>query len=228
MTPIWSPGSDRIYFGSGVTGDPVIYELEVGGASSPRVLCKGPAGSFIMPSSVTPDGRTMVAWVDFKDGRQDIIRVDTRSGESSDYLATPDGEAVPAIDPSGTWVAFSGVRTGEEHVYLTTLEPGGPVLQVSREPALDPRWSPDGRKIYYLHDGARRLSAVDVELGDPPILGTPRIVFEDFYWDTGTNSHYDVAPDGRILTFVDIGGSEVGREIRVQSTWLEESPRPGG
>ena len=40
----------------------------------------------------------------------------------------------------------------------------------------------------------------------------------------------DMAPDGRILTLVDnvdIGGSELGRELGVQSTWLGEDYGPG-
>ena len=38
---------------------------------------------------------------------------------------------------------------------------------------------------------------------------------------------YDMAPYGRILTFVDIGGSELSPELRVQPTWLEEGNSPG-
>ena len=172
---------------------------------------------------VTLDGKTIVAVVDNKLGRVDIIRVDAEAGEARDVIATPAMETHPALDPNGKWLAFARHRDGQAQVYLTTLEAGGPLLQVSHLPGRDPRWAVDGKSIYYLRDGARQLWAVDVELSDEPTLGTPRLLLDDFYWDTNKHYHYDVAADGRILTLVDIGGSELGRELRVQSTWLDEA-----
>jgi len=31
-----------------------------------------------------------------------------------------------------------------------------------------------------------------------------------------------VGPDGRVLTFLDFGGAELGRELRVSRAWLED------
>ena len=225
QTPAWSLTSDRIYIGSGLAGDPVLHELDVAGAGPPRALYQGEAGSFITPTEVTPDGRTIVLVVDDKRGDVDIIGVDVESGESRDLIVTPHLETQPAVDESGKWVTFVRQREGEFQIYLTTLEAGGPLLQVSQLPGRDPQWAADGKSIYYLRDGARELWVVDVELADEPKLGTPRVFLDDFYWDSGKHYHYDVDPDGRVLTFVDIGGSELGRELRVQSSWLEESDR---
>ncbi len=221
LTPAWSPASDRLYIGSGLSGDPVLHELMVQGAETPRALFEGEQGCFITPSAVTLDGRTIVAVVDDKLGRVDIIRIDVEAGEARDVIATTAIETQPALDPNGKWMAFARRREGQFQVYLTTLEAGGPLLQVSHQPGKDPRWAADGKSIYYLRDGTRQLWAVDVELSDEPTLGTPRLLLDDFYWDTNKHYHYDVAADGRILTLVDIGGSELGRELRVQSTWLE-------
>jgi Tol biopolymer transport system component len=227
LTPIWSPASDRIYFGSGLSGDPVLFELEVEGARPPRVVYEGEAGGFVTPTTMTPDGKTVLVVVDDKQGQMDIIGVDTESGEWSVVLASPLREAQPELDPSGKWMAFMRDQAGEMQIYLTSLEPGGPMLQVSQSPSRSPRWARDGRSIYFLPFGVRELWTVDVELGDRPTLGTPRLYLEDFYWDYGKQFPYDVAPDGRILTFVDIGGSELGRELRVQSTWLEAAEGAG-
>ncbi|MGK0204533.1 MAG: hypothetical protein ACI9S9_003618, partial [Planctomycetota bacterium] len=72
LTPVWSATSSRIYIGSGLAGDPLLHELEVESAGTPRVFFRGDAGSFITPAAVTPDGRTVVVVVDDKLGQVDI------------------------------------------------------------------------------------------------------------------------------------------------------------
>ncbi|MFT5050570.1 MAG: tRNA A-37 threonylcarbamoyl transferase component Bud32 [Chlamydiales bacterium] len=224
LVPIWSKASDRIYFGSGLAIDPAIYALDVEGAGAARVVFAGEPGSFLIPTTITPDGKLVVAFDD-KQGQVDIRIVDPESGDGRDLIVTSSLGAQPSVDPSGKWMAFTREQAGDGQVFLTTLKPGGPLLQVSLAPGGSPIWAPDGKSIYYLPIGRRELWAVDVELGEQPKLGTPHVVLEDFYWDVGKQYVYDVAPDGRILTFADDGGSELGRELRVQSSWLEEGKR---
>ena len=50
----------------------------------------------------------------------------------------------------------------------------------------------------------------------------PRLFLDDFYWDDSKRYNYSVGPDGRVLTFLDFGGSELGREVRVDASWLGE------
>jgi len=58
-----------------------------------------------------------------------------------------------------------------------------------------PRWSRDGKKLYFVVGGTK-LMAASVNSGGGFTAGTPTEVFED--WEFG-HSGYDVAPDGRIL-----------------------------
>jgi hypothetical protein len=52
----------------------------------------------------------------------------------------------PAFDATGTRLAFTSTRTGDEEVWVATADGAGPA-NVSRHPARDndPAWSPDGR-----------------------------------------------------------------------------------
>ena len=118
-------------------------------------------------------------------------------------------------------MTFVRLREGEPFVWLTNLEPGGPLVQISHQPSRGPHWAADGESIYFLRPGARELWEVEVELGDKPAALAQQRYLDDFYWDNGKQYNYHVAPDGRILSLVDIGGSELGRELRVQSEWLE-------
>ena len=222
LTPVWGPSSERIYFGSGLGHDPALYELAADGTGEPRLVYAAEPGHFVTPTSVTKDGETVLVVEDDKLGQVDVVGVDVASGASRDVIVTDGVEAQPAIDPSGAWMAFVRLRDGEPYVWLTTVEPGGPLLQVAHRPSRGPHWAADGASIYFLRPATRELWEVDVELGDEPKALTPRLFLDDFYWDENKQYNYHVAPDGRVLSMVDIGSSELGRELRVQSRWLEQ------
>ena len=150
---------------------------------------------------------------------------DLSTGKATALLAAQSSAAYADLDPSGVWIAFqSQKRTGRTEIYLTNFESGVPILPVSTEGGRSPRWSPDGKTIYYLHATRHELWAVDVDLKALPTLGTPRRVLDDFFWDLGT-SLFDVAEDGRILCTIIEGAEDMGREIRIDSAWLHEGAK---
>ena len=59
-----------------------------------------------------------------------------------------------------------------------------------------------------------------MQLGDELVVDPPRPYLDDFYWDAGKQYNFSVGPDGRVLTFLDFGGAELGRELRVSRAWL--------
>lgn len=72
--------------------------------------------------------------------------------------------------------------------------------QVSVDGGLQPKWSRDGRELYYLAlDGM--LMAVPLKLGALAEVGKARPLFQTrIEATTGFTWHqYDVAPDGRLL-----------------------------
>ena len=80
-------------------------------------------------------------------------------------------------------------------------------------------------------DGPALLQAFQAditELGETPEVDLPRPFLDDFYWDDSKQYNFSVGPDGRVLTFLDFGGSELGREVRVDASWLGEGTALGG
>jgi len=173
LTPIWSPTSDRLYFGSGLGLAPGLHELELSGSGPPRSFFKLDAGSFVTPADITKDGATVIAVIDNKLGQVDIVGVDVEAGQTNDIVASSHVETQAALDPSGEWITFVRLRDGQGQVYLTSLEAGGPVVQVSHEAARGPHWSTDGKAIYFLRSGTRELWVADVELEGTPRIGKP-------------------------------------------------------
>jgi hypothetical protein len=72
-------------------------------------------------------------------------------------------------------------------------------VRVTQEGAYAPRWSHDGKELFYLTPD-RKLVAMSMSAPSPPALGPPRTLFAvqgPHRW-----ADYDVASDGRFLAIV--------------------------
>ena len=67
-------------------------------------------------------------------------------------------------------------ESGRAEVWLRPFADGLP-LRVSAEGGHEPRWSRDGRTIFY-QNGAKMMSAEVALGGGEPRAGTPRVLFE--------------------------------------------------
>lgn len=72
--------------------------------------------------------------------------------------------------------AYSSDSSGQPDVYLRSLDGSGNPTRVSVEQGWEPRWSPDGRTLYFRTRD--RMMAVSVEPGADFEVGLPREAFE--------------------------------------------------
>ena len=79
----------------------------------------------------------------------------------------------------------------------------------------EPRWSRDGRELFYRSSDS--LFVVPLEIAGPDIRpGTPRALFADPYV-RGFNAYYDVHPNGQEFLFI-----RARFDIRVELNALDE------
>ena len=91
-------------------------------------------------------------------------------------------------------------------------------LQISANGGRFPRWSGDGREIFYTEGS--RMMAVEIQLGDTGTAGRPRPLFEGpFEWDRADN--WDVSPDGRGFVMV-LRERATPATLRVVVNWTEQ------
>jgi DNA-binding winged helix-turn-helix (wHTH) protein/Tol biopolymer transport system component len=129
----------------------------------------------------------------------DIIATQAAAaGEIRDIVATEGIEFDPALSPNGRWLAYVTDRTGQSEIWVARYPEGVPV-RVSSRGGYEPRWSVDGRELFYLQDNF--MMAVTVETEDEFSFGTPAPLFDGPYFNTpsGGERSYDVARDGRFL-----------------------------
>jgi Tol biopolymer transport system component len=98
--------------------------------------------------------------------------------------------------------------------------PGGR-QQASTDGGTAPRWSGDGRELFYRNAG--KIMVVDVQTSPSfHVTGTPKMLFEK------SGLGYDVSADGKRVLMLRRGGpSGQSNQINVVLNWFEELRRRG-
>jgi serine/threonine-protein kinase len=101
-------------------------------------------------------------------------------------------------------MAYVSNESGRMDVYVRPYPvPGGERHVVSSEGGMQPRWSQDGRELYYRGYGSRpKLMAVPVETRGRFRAGNAQALFDDAYAghaSSNARAQYDVTPDGRFV-----------------------------
>ncbi len=128
-----------------------------------------------------------------------------------------------AISPDGRYVAYLTLATGEQRIAVRPIE-GTAYWVVADVNSNRPRWSPDGRFIYFSSPGQGIFRiAISME-GGFRTIGEPERVATTY-----GDADFDVAPDGGSLV---IAGAGVSREGSGQSgatigwwqNWVQSLP----
>ena len=95
------------------------------------------------------------------------------------------------ISPDGRWLAFSDDQTGAREVYVQRFPIPAGRYAISVGGGTAPRWSPDGKEIFY-RGGCCLLAATVTMTGEPTVVRR-----DTLFPMSATRSMYDVTPDGQ-------------------------------
>ena len=228
--PVWAVDSKDLFFGGGPTaGRATLHRITADGAVREARPVEGtePENTGAQrPQSVSPDGREMLfRELDPETRDWDVIALDLERGERRPLLASEFNETQARIAPTGDLLSYVSDREGERRVFVTTYPEPSRHVMISPELGSYPRWTPDGREIYYLTGPSMQTVRIETE----PEL---RVVAREELFDASKFSPgngYDVAPDGRILMLrvaSDVDGvDEESRRIHVVLNFFEELKR---
>ena len=199
IVPVWSPDGTQIAYSSPRQSQFDIYVKNASGAGSEESLVQSVSqkilsdwsrdGRYIAYDALDPAGQTKL----------DIWVVPTFGDHKPfTYLQTPFNESDGTFSPDGHWMAYDSDQSGRFEVYLSPFPAGGSKWQVSQGGGVQPFWSRDGSKLYYVAPGGKLMDASIKENGSAVAIGTPQELFQEQMQDpTESDQTYAVAPDGK-------------------------------
>jgi Tol biopolymer transport system component/tRNA A-37 threonylcarbamoyl transferase component Bud32 len=226
-THAWSPDSARLAFSSTRGGGSAdLYVKATSGAGQPELLLK--TANVKGPLDWSRDGSLLLFREQSLDRGWDLWVLPLEGNrEPVPYLQTKFTESTGQFSPDDQWVTYMSDESGQREIYVQPYPADGSKWQISTGGGLQPRWSADGKELFYLStDG--RMMVVEVESQETFRPGVPSALFDvpefndilpDIFY------HYDVTNDGQRF-LIDVAAGETGQvPVTVVLNWQAELGR---
>ncbi|HEY8132513.1 MAG TPA: hypothetical protein VII12_11545, partial [Thermoanaerobaculia bacterium] len=174
-SPAVTPDGSRVFYSSDAQSPLDIYEAPIDGGEPPRLHVTAANNQSV--NGVSLDGRFLLYASNQNQTatRQDLwILPLAPGGKPYPYLVTPAIENDGTFSPDGKWIAYSSDVTGTFQIYVRPFPGPGSPRSVSTKGGRNPRFSVDGRKLYYA-DNAKLMVAT---LNPDGSTSEPTLVFE--------------------------------------------------
>ncbi len=173
----------------------------------------------------SPEGDTLVV-VRRSNNQNDLTLLSMDDEPGLELLLESEfDERRAAVSPNGEWIAYEFTRSGRKDIYVERFPDFGDRQPISTGGEQQPRWSVDGRELFYLGPQANRLMVVPVTTETGLSIGTPETLVEGQFYTCGSRPTYDVAPDGRLVIInrgADTSENDASPPIHVVLNWHQE------
>lgn len=150
-----------------------------------------------------------------------------QEGMPSPFRVTPFNEGAAKVSPGPEdgprWVAYVSDESGRSEIYVQSYPSGENRIVVSTEGGFLPRWSHDGRELFYITRDAVVAGAIRPDGS----FGAPRTLFDrtNFFFftrDSKSYDSYDPSPDGKRFLMIQRDPGSVPRQLNVILYWADE------
>jgi eukaryotic-like serine/threonine-protein kinase len=224
IQPAWTSDDRSIVFASNRDGSTQnLWRQAADGTGAPERLTYQP-GNQGGPAP-TPDGTRVVFATPSGAGDTDVMEMTLDATRQVRALLNSHfNEASGQLSPNGRWLAHQSNRTGRIEVYVSPYpDTARGRWQVSTDGGGAPRWSKDGKELFFTVPGAMVMSVRVTGSATAWSTTTPEVVMRPRPTQSPGLfvSSYDVSPDGRRFLVVEPPALTTPDLVVVQH-WTEE------
>jgi Tol biopolymer transport system component/tRNA A-37 threonylcarbamoyl transferase component Bud32 len=216
--PVWSPDGKRILFdrveASGSGED--LYIKPADNSGPERRLTTMSSGEFSAQQWI--DDKTLLFDAITPDRAIDAFTMGADSGSVPvPYLKSPFNEGEPHLSPDRKLIVFTSDEAGGLQVWMRDYPVPQGKWNISRGDARSPRWSPDGKFVYFWRAGSPldTLFRVRVDRTPSVVVQAPEVVVA---MNADGIQNWDLHPDGRRFIVAVAGGAEASTSATAQQS----------
>jgi eukaryotic-like serine/threonine-protein kinase len=213
--PVWSPDGKWIAYTSSRNGHFDLYRKPADGSGAEELLATDEQQTAV--DSWSADGKTLI-----------YSRIVSGSSAWEIWALPLEGERKPRLilqrgnsgrlSPDGHWLAYDSIQSGTVEVYVEAFGGGQGKWQVSANGGNLPKWSKDGKELYFV-DPTFSIFAVPVkDVGGALQFGSAQALVKNW---SGPQVIYDVAPDGKRI-LLDWVSQQVSQSVTVVTNFPAE------
>ena len=219
---IWTPEGSRVVFASNRAESFNLYQTAADSSGEVELLAR--SAFSLHPMSWSGDGKMLVyrEW-DYETHNIGILSMEGERIQIPIINHKGFYEAQPEVSPNGRWIAYGSDESGDWETWVRPF----PDVDRGKYPIGGqgtPRWSPDGRELFFASGG--KMMAVSIQYEPEFTVGIPELLFEKPY---DIDYEYDVHPDGQRFIMVkplpETEEPSVRPEIILVQNWFEELER---
>jgi Tol biopolymer transport system component len=228
-TPIWSSAGTTLAFTSRRNERSLPYQRAADGTGGEVPLF--PYDWHAWANDWSRDGH----WVIFtspprgREGSNDLWAIQMAGSDVREpvpYLVAPGTQQQAQFSPDGRFVAYGSDESGTFEIYVQPF-PNAPdgKWMISNGGGVEPRWSPDGRELFYF--AGQTLMSVRVALRPTFSAGKPAALFEApvLTGFTQDSHRWQLAPDGKRFLLLVADEKGKGTPLDVIVNWQALLPR---
>jgi eukaryotic-like serine/threonine-protein kinase len=220
-TPVWSPDGKTIaYTKRTKDGKPRIFVKPYDGSGDETELFSADYRLYL--NFWSRDGKYLMIDYMAQNAQSDLL-VLPLTGDKKPwmYLDSKRDEYESSISPDGKWIAYDSDESGSYQIYVRSFPGKEGKWQISTDVADEPRWSPDGKTLYYRKNS--QIMAVPISTATTFSAGVPTVLFTGFpAMNVDSGISYDITSDGKsIITTQPVRGTSY-KNIAVVLHWVDE------
>jgi serine/threonine-protein kinase len=215
-SPVWTPNGQRIVYSSREKGGTSnLWWIRADGGGNSQRLTESKSAQ--APGSWRPDGQVLAFTQSNSGTNLDIMTLPIegdeksgwRPGEPKPFVNSPSAEVEPAFSPDGRWLAYEGSESGSYEVYVRPFPGPGGKWQISTGGGVLPKWSRNGRELFYRTLDSKIMVVSYTAAGDSFHADKPQLWSPGQFTELGLFSYnFDLYPDGKRFAVLKAPGTE--------------------